>query len=385
MATGLDRLLFTLTTTLIVARILAFPTQIDLPDNEYMVEDLGLYSGTKPKPSCYDFSLDLLYPTIVSEKIRHYTNRRYYKYLPNQNTTTYTSIIRILLLSGDISTNPGPVKYPCGKCSKPVKRNQRGIYCEDCTYWYHIKCIDLPIDEYQRLSTSSESWYCANCILPIFSNSFFNTEDVEDKSNAPTVTSGVNINKHTFKDLRDVRRCYSKNFMAAHLNINSLRYKFDEIKEVLTDNIVDLLIISETKLDESFNDNLFSVDGYKVQRRDRNQYGGGLLTFIRSDFPSSRKQSLESEKIETLCHEVYISDRKWLIAGAYKPPSMSNNEFTEHFSRFADRSLIHYEHMLLFGDLNFDMLNSDKSATLNKGNNKITELRTILQRESQNS
>jgi exonuclease III len=51
--------------------------------------------------------------------------------------------------------------------------------------------------------------------------------------------------------------------MAAHLNINSLRYKFDEIKEVLTDNIVDLLIISETKLDESFNDNLFSVDGFK--------------------------------------------------------------------------------------------------------------------------
>jgi hypothetical protein len=44
---------------------------------------------------------------------------------------------------------------------------------------------------------------------------------------------------------------------------------------------------------------------------------------------------------------------------------MSNNEFTEHFSRFADRSLIHYEHMLLFGDLNFDMINSDKSATLN--------------------
>ena len=96
MATGLDGLLFTLT-TLIVARIIAFLTQIDLPDNEYMVEDLGLYSGTKPKPSCYDFSLDILYPRIVLEKTRHYTNRRYYKYLPNQNTTTYTSIIIILL------------------------------------------------------------------------------------------------------------------------------------------------------------------------------------------------------------------------------------------------------------------------------------------------
>ena len=141
---------------------------------------------------------------------------------------------------------------------------------------------------------------------------------VHDKSNAPTVTSGVNVNKHTFKDLRDIQRSYPKHFMAAHLNINTLRYKFDEIKEVLTENIVDLLIISETKLDNYFNDNLFSVDGYKVQRRDRNQYGGGLLILIRSDFPSSRKQSLESEKIETLCHEVYISDRKW-FAGHINP------------------------------------------------------------------
>jgi hypothetical protein len=46
--------------------------------------------------------------------------------VPSRNTITYTSIIRIILLSGDISTNPGPVKYPRGKCSKPVKRNQRG-------------------------------------------------------------------------------------------------------------------------------------------------------------------------------------------------------------------------------------------------------------------
>jgi hypothetical protein len=52
--------------------------------------------------------------------------------------------------------------------------------------------------------------------------------------------------------------------------------------EVLTENIVDLLFISETKLDESFNDNLFNVDGYQVQRRDRNQYVRGILTFIRS-------------------------------------------------------------------------------------------------------
>lgn len=41
--------------------------------------------------------------------------------------------IYILLLSGDISTNPGPVRYPCGGCYKPVAKNHRGIFCEACS------------------------------------------------------------------------------------------------------------------------------------------------------------------------------------------------------------------------------------------------------------
>jgi hypothetical protein len=43
------------------------------------------------------------------------------------NVTQYqSSLIRLLILSGDIALNPGPVKYPCGKCSKPVRKNQKG-------------------------------------------------------------------------------------------------------------------------------------------------------------------------------------------------------------------------------------------------------------------
>lgn len=84
-------------------------------------------------------------------------------------------------------------------------------------------------------------------------------------------------NKNLFQDLRDTRRLHPKNFIAAYLNINSLRYKFDEIKELLVENIVDLLIIAETKLDNTFRDSLFQVEGYNLQRRDRDQHGGGFL------------------------------------------------------------------------------------------------------------
>ena len=70
----------------------------------------------------------------------------------------------------------------------------------------------------------------------------------------------------------------------------NLRYTFEEVKKLLTDNIADLLMIAESNLDNTFLDNLFQVDGYNLQRRDRDQHGVGLLTLIKSDFLSSRKK-----------------------------------------------------------------------------------------------
>ena len=42
-------------------------------------------------------------------------------------------------------------------------------------------------------------------------------------------------------------------------------------------------------------------------------------------------------------------------------------------------------HLACKGNINVDVKVSAQDALLNKGNNKITELQTILQRESQNS
>jgi hypothetical protein len=69
----------------------------------------------------------------------------------------HNGLIVMILMSGDIAINPGPIKFPCGQCGKSVRSNQRAIQCEECLYWQHIKCIDLPLKEYDRLSNSSES------------------------------------------------------------------------------------------------------------------------------------------------------------------------------------------------------------------------------------
>ena len=51
---------------------------------------------------------------------------------------------------------------------------------------------------------------------------------------------------------------------------------------------VDIMMISETKLDNTFPNGQFLIDGFKEPiRLDRNKNGGGILLFIREDIPAS--------------------------------------------------------------------------------------------------
>ena len=62
-----------------------------------------------------------------------------------------TLVASLLLLAGDVSSNPGPVTDPCGLCSKGCRKNQRAVQCDDCDTWYHAKCIHMGMDEYINL------------------------------------------------------------------------------------------------------------------------------------------------------------------------------------------------------------------------------------------
>ena len=71
--------------------------------------------------------------------------------------------------------------------------------------------------------------------------------------------------------------------IVGHLNINSIRNKFEQLKLMLRENI-DIIMISETKIDESFPASQFVIPGYSnPYRYDRNSSGGGLMIFIRED------------------------------------------------------------------------------------------------------
>jgi len=117
-----------------------------------------------------------------------------------------------------------------------------------------------------------------------------------------------------FNRITDLRKSHPNKLLCAFLNINSFRYKFCHIKEILQKNTIDLLFICETKLDDSFVDSQFLVDNYHFWRKDRTAHGGGVAAYLRSDLAGDRKPNLEFKVIETIGVEVVIENTKWFIA-----------------------------------------------------------------------
>ena len=88
------------------------------------------------------------------------------------------------------------------------------------------------------------------------------------------------------------------------------------------------------------------------------------MTFVCSDLPFKRRKDLECEEVETICYELSMSKRKWCILGAYRPPSMNNQNFESDLTKYLDKMFINYDNIICIGDLNYDLLIKEKSKPL---------------------
>ena len=67
------------------------------------------------------------------------------------------------------------------------------------------------------------------------------------------------MNMKAIESIKAIRKRDLSRIVVAHLNINSLKNKFDYLIEKITGNI-DILMISETKLDNSFPTGQFLIN-----------------------------------------------------------------------------------------------------------------------------
>ena len=136
-----------------------------------------------------------------------------------------------------------------------------------------------------------------------------------------------------------------------HLDINSVRNKFGYLKPIISP-IFDIFLVSETKLDDSFSNNQFSLNGYKMFRRDRNGSGGGLCIYVKETIAAKQLNLHLDIDNEAIFLEINIRSRKWLIVGLFKPPIQNNSLFLESLSKNISQYLDSYENITLLGDFN---------------------------------
>ena len=111
------------------------------------------------------------------------------------------------------------------------------------------------------------------------------------------------------KTLKPFRKDNLNKIILAHLNINSIRNKFDCLSEQVKGKI-DILLISETKIDDNFPVGQVIIDGFSPPYRlDRNCHDGVLMLFVRKDIPSNLLV-IEKKLIESFFIEINLRNSK---------------------------------------------------------------------------
>ena len=135
------------------------------------------------------------------------------------------------------------------------------------------------------------------------------------------------------------------NIIVRTLNINSISPKFAEFK-LMASGYFDVIILTETKLDDSFPKAQFCIDRFSIPYRlDRNRNGGGLIIYVR-DIPSKMltKHNLP-EDIEAAFIELL------LLCATYRAPSQNHNYFFDNIDKGLDVYST-YERVAVAGDFN---------------------------------
>ena len=179
-------------------------------------------------------------------------------------------------------------------------------------------------------------------------------------------TNDTDITKHlsmTNTDisqiLKGLRLSNTKDVILSYLNVNSIRNKFENLREIITQNI-NVLPVAQTKVDASFLSAQFFLERYHSPYRIHiSRKSGGLLVYAKSTIPS-HQHSLPKFQfiIQILSFELNLRKEKWLVISIYRTPLDSLSKFLESLTDIIDFFSSTYDNFVIMGDFNAQPLDS---------------------------
>ena len=163
-------------------------------------------------------------------------------------------------------------------------------------------------------------------------------------------------NTNNFRGFNDLRNQNPFRVTIGHININSIRNKFEPPVSFINNNLY-ILMISETKIDDTFLGLQFSIENFSVPYRlDRTAIVGGILLYIREDIPSKRiKTAKFDESFEGFFIEISLRSKKWLLGCLHNPHRNNIIYQLRNISTTLDILSTDYENVILLSDFNVEV------------------------------
>ena len=88
-----------------------------------------------------------------------------------------------------------------------------------------------------------------------------------------------------------------------------------------SDHDIDIIGLSETRLDETISDSEVSISGYKIFRNDRDVNGGGVAIYVKASLLEPTVK-IKSKNLELISLEIAPQHAKpFLVVCWYRPPT----------------------------------------------------------------
>ena len=138
-----------------------------------------------------------------------------------------------------------------------------------------------------------------------------------------------------------------------HLNVNSLLPKIEELRTLAFNTNISVLLITETKLDNTVSNEELKIDSYSLLRSDRNKNGGGVACYIKNYVAHNRKSSI-SENIENIVLDILLPKSKPIVVGIiYRPPNQV--DFISYFRNALGKLPFQSDEFYLLANFNINL------------------------------
>ena len=214
-------------------------------------------------------------------------------------------------------------RAPCGTCDRSVLWTDKGVACESCGLWFHASCQYIGSRTYYNdLNNSDVTWHCVICGNINHSLVAFD-HDVGGSSSTlsvPVSEGGFAPNRVSTQTKNSShRRQGNRPLRLLNVNFHSAVGKRAEIANLIVSTKPDIVVGTETWLDNTIsNAELFPAE-YSIYRNDRNRNGGGVLIAVKNDIQCAELPELDVNGELIWIRIIKQCGRHVLVCAFYRP------------------------------------------------------------------